>query len=129
MKGFGHLALNVRDMEKSIDFYTRVLGGKYAFSFQRDGKPWIEYIQLVQGQFVELFYGCNADNAGSFNHICLSVEDIDAMCAQILAAGYPMDRMPEVGCDGNKQAWVVDPDGNRIELMQLMPGCPQEKQY
>ena len=83
----------------------------------------------MPGQFVELFYGCEGENAGSFNHICISVEDIDAACAQVLAAGYPVDRMPELGCDGNKQAWLVDPDGNRIELMQLMPGCPQEKQY
>jgi len=129
MKGIGHLALLVKDMDKALDFYTRVLGGKYAFSFDQDGKPWIEYVQLVPGQFVELFYNRKAENAGSFMHICLSVEDIDAACKQIMDAGYPVDRMPSMGCDGNMQAWVTDPDGNSIELMQLMPGCPQLKEY
>lgn len=129
MAGIGHLALTVFDMEKSIDFYTRVLGGKYAFSFDREGKPWIEYIQLVPGQFIELFYGRKGENSGSYNHVCILVDDIQEACAKITATGYPMDRMPSMGVDGNWQAWITDPDGNRIELMQLMPGCPQLKTY
>ncbi len=129
MKGFGHLALTVFDMDKAIDFYTRVMGGTYAFKFERDGKPWIEYIQLVPGQFIELFYGRKGENSGSYNHICILVDDIQAECDRINATGYKMDRMPEMGCDGNWQAWITDPDGNRIELMQLMPGCPQLSTY
>ena len=129
MKAIAHIALLTKDMQKSLDFYTRVLGGKYAFSFQRDEKPWIEYVQLVPGQFIELFYDRKTENAGSFMHVCISVEDINAFCKKVIEAGYPVDRMPSLGCDGNWQAWLTDPDGNQIELMQLMPGCPQEKIY
>jgi len=30
-----------------------------------------------------------------------------------------------MGADNNLQAWIADPDGHRIELMQIMPGCMQ----
>jgi lactoylglutathione lyase len=33
---------------------------------------------------------------------------------------------PKLGLDGNRQAWFEDPDGNRIELMQMLPGNMQE---
>ena len=124
MKAIAHIALYVKDMEKSLDFYTRVLGGKYAFSFDRDGKPWIEYVQLVPGQFIELFYGATVqvpyrdENAGFF-HLCLQVEDIQATWKQIVESGAPQDDAPKTGGDGNWQCWTHDPDGVKIELMQV----------
>ena len=35
------------------------------------------------------------------------------------------DKQPKVGCDGNWQCWITDPDGVRIEIMQLAAGSPQ----
>jgi len=51
-----HLAVTVKDMKKSLDFYTRVLGFKKAFEIPEPetGKPWIEYLYVGNKQFVEL---------------------------------------------------------------------------
>nr|WP_308737680.1 VOC family protein [Paenibacillus sp. AR247] len=58
IRGIGHLAFDVADMNKSIDFYCGILGFKKAFSIEDDhGNPWIEYIKVREGQFIELFYG------------------------------------------------------------------------
>ena len=51
--------------------------------------------------------------------------DIHASVQAIRDAGYPIDDEPRQGVDLNWQAWVTDPNGIRIELMQVMPGSPQ----
>jgi lactoylglutathione lyase len=131
--GIAHAALTVKDMTKSLDFYTRVLGFAKAFSLTepKTGEPWIEYLQ-AGNQFVELFYHGTEDNPwrGSlrgFNHLCLQVDDINKTVKVIEAAGYPLDKPVKQGSDKYFQAWLTDPDGVRIELMQIDPESPQGK--
>ena len=62
-----------------------------------------------------------------FNHLCLEVADIDRSIAELEAARVPLIRAKQMGADGNWQCWIEDPDGHRIELMQLMPDCMQAK--
>jgi hypothetical protein len=54
-------------------------------------------------------------------------DDIHAVCEHLRTEGVALDREPVVGLDGNWQAWVKDPDGNPIELMQLSEDSPQRK--
>ena len=131
--GIAHAAINTRDMEKSLDFYVRVLGFRKAFSLihPETNSPWIEYLQ-AGNQFIELFYNAKEDNPWrsslcGFNHLCLRVDDIYKTVKQIEDAGYPMDRQVNEGRDRNLQAWLKDPDGVRIELMQISPDSPQGK--
>ena len=131
----GHLAITVKDMEKSLDFYTRVLGLKKAFEFSNpeDGKPWIVYLYLGEGQYIELFYDGTTDNPWKpelrgFNHVAILVDDCEKKCAEIKAAGYPIDVEPkQSSVDHNWQFWVKDPDGVRVEFMTLSPESPQVK--
>jgi lactoylglutathione lyase len=131
--GITHLALTVKDMEKSLDFYTRGLGYQKAFELPepRTGAPWIVYLK-AGSQFIELFYNATDDNPWKprlrgFNHIALQVDDIQTTVKSIEAAGIKMDQAPKQGADKNWQAWLTDPDGVRIELMQLDPESPQGK--
>ena len=131
--GIAHLALNTKDMEKSLDFYIRVLGFKKAFSLAHPetGAPWIEYLQAGD-QFIELFYNGTEENPWKsslrgFNHLCLRVDDIYSVVKKIEETGYSMDRQVSEGKDQNLQAWLTDPDGVRIELMQISPASPQGK--
>ena len=91
---------------------------------------WLVYLRITDDQYLELF----PDGAGErapgreatgVNHFCLGVDDLDAVLAQLDAAGIPLFMPKKMGADGNLQAWIEDPDGNRIELMQMMPGCMQ----
>lgn len=129
-RGIGHLALKVEDMEKSLHFYCDILGFKHAFDIQDDhGQPVIEYIKVVPGQFIELFYGGKEtpefnDNSIGFNHLCLEVNDIYEIADHLKSKGIPLTVEPMIGKDHNYQCWVKDPDGNDIEFMQLDPRSP-----
>lgn len=129
-----HTAITVKDMEESLRFYTEGLGLKRVFDIARpeDGTPWIVYLQVAKGQYIELFYGGEKENHWDekllgFNHLCFAVEDIHAAARRVEEAGYTLDIQPNEGCDTNWQAWVKDPSGVRIELMQISPSSPHAK--
>ncbi len=132
IRGIAHCAVTVRDMESSVRFYTKALGFQRAFELSRPetGEPWIVYLNICSGQFLELFYGGEDDNPWNdrlvgFNHLCLEVDDIHAAVQKVRDAGYPIDIEPQQGSDYNWQAWIRDPNGIRIELMKIMPESPQ----
>ena len=132
--GYAHLALTVKDMEKSVDFYTRVLGCKKAFELpnRETGAPHIVYIHVCKNVFLELFYGGKVRHEWSrevigYNRICINCEDINVVIKQVEAAGWPFDTALKKGGDKFLEAWISDPDGNRIELMQIDPESPQGK--
>ncbi len=134
IQSLGHMAVTVRDMPESIRFYTQALGMKKAFeiSHPETGAPWIVYLNAAPGQFVELFYGGSEETAWNdrqigFNHLCLHVDDIHTAAEAVKEAGYRLDKEPKQGSDHNWQAWVTDPNGIRIELMQIMPESPQSR--
>ena len=58
--------------------------------------------------------------------MCLEVDDIQRAVADLRAAGAELDD-PVLGSDGSWQAWLADPDGNRIELHQYTPESKQAK--
>lgn len=132
--GIAHTALTVRDMEKSLDFYTRVLGFKKAFEIRNPdtGAPWINYLYIGDEQFIELFYDGTKDNPWSeelrgFNHLCLRVDDIKSVVERVTKEGAVITDGPKQGLDYNWQAWVTDPDGVRVELMQIDEKSPHYK--
>lgn len=128
--GIGHVAFDVADMEKSLEFYCKGLGLRDAFETRHPetGRPWIRYIQVARGQFIELFYDRKGENSrGSYSHLCLLTDDIWAAEALLKEKGLPVDTPVKKGNDGNWQCWTHDPDGNAIEFMQIMPDSKQGK--
>ncbi|HJA94157.1 MAG TPA: VOC family protein [Candidatus Eisenbergiella merdipullorum] len=126
IKGIAHAAFNVSDMEKALQFYRETFGFEKAFELKHPatGEPWIVYVHAGGGQFIELFYGgvnpqkYQDQNIG-YSHLCLEVEDIHEAAERIEKTGAPLDSGISQGSDGNWQCWTHDPDGNRIELMQM----------
>ena len=126
--GIGHAAITCQDIEGSLDFYTRILGLPEAFRMNRDdGSLWMVYLKTGSGGFIELFTngGDPAEvpqNASGFKHLCLWVDDIEATLHDLKSKGLAVD--PEGARTGRskcRQYFIADPDGVRIELMQLMP--------
>ncbi len=134
VQGIGHVAFNVENMEKTIAFYEKTLGFRKAFDIRRpeNGEPWIVYMYGGGGQFIELFYGATKanpykdENIGFF-HFCLAVDYIQEVWRRVVETGAPQDDAPKQGADHNWQCWTHDPDGNKIELMQLSENSPQMK--
>ena len=131
IKGIAHLAFHVNDMEKSLKFYE-TFGVNKVFSISSEkGEPWIEYLKVADDQFIELFYASEPFEAlpmwksKYYAHLCLSVDDIHAAAKAVTDAGYKLEVSPNKGKDNNWQCWTCDPDGNAIELMQIMPDSLQ----
>jgi lactoylglutathione lyase len=127
----GHSAYSVHDVDASLAFYA-LLGIKEAFRLHRDdGSLMLAYLHVSGDRFIEIFPG-GADpatrvaNSGqSYKHLCLVSDDIVNDVEMLRAKGVTIDIEPKQGKDSNTQAWVKDPDGNAIELMQLSPESPQ----
>jgi lactoylglutathione lyase len=134
MKGFvalAHVAIKVKDLGKALDFYIGKLGfGEMMRLHKPDGSVWLVYLRVTDDQYVEVFPGAMEDrapgwDANGVNHFCFTVDDLDAALAELDQAGIPLLRPKKMGPDNNYQAWIEDPDGNRIELMQIMPDAMQ----
>ncbi len=120
-----HIAIGCADLEKVTDFWTRVLGLKQAFKMDReDGTPWIVYLDAGPDCFVELLARGGEPSElprTGLSHICMEVEDMAAELERLAALGVEPQNPPKRASDGNLQAWVTDPEGNRVELMELSP--------
>ena len=130
VKSIGHVALRVRDIDRSLDFYVRQLGFAEMFRLEREGQLWIVYLRITDTQYLELFPDAIGERAPpsdavGINHVCLEVDDMDAAIKEITDSGVKLTQQKKTGADHNDQAWIEDPDGNRIELMQLSPKAMQ----
>jgi lactoylglutathione lyase len=131
--GLAHVAIKVTDLDRSLDFYVSKLGFKEMLRLHRDdGAVWLVYLRITDDQYLEIFPGAENDrapgwNANGMNHMCLAIEDIQALVREIDAAGIPLLLPLKLAVDGNWQAWIEDPDGNRIELMQMAADSLQLK--
>lgn len=132
ISAIAHWALKVADLDRTLEFYREKLGFQEMLRLTLDNGQLLVYLRITDTQFVEIFPNGKgregpADDAVAVNHICLQVPDIDTMIAHLEAEGIPIWRPKKLGLDGNLQCWVRDPDGNRIEFMQMLPGNMQEK--
>ena len=126
LRGIAHVCLNVKDLDRSVAFYCDALGMKHAFDFVRDGKRYGVYLHVAGRNFIELFQR-EAPPSGShpsYQHLCLEVEDINAAIATLRERGLEVTDA-HFGADNSWQAWIADPDGNRIELHHYTPDSKQ----
>jgi lactoylglutathione lyase len=121
-----HTMLRVGDLQRSIDFYTRVLGmtllrttdrpeQKYSLAFVGYGtNPDHAEIELTYN------YGVSQYELGTaYGHIALGMPDVYGACDRIRAAGGAITREPGPVKGGSTViAFVTDPDGYKIELIE-----------
>jgi lactoylglutathione lyase/glyoxylase I family protein len=116
IRGIAHICFTVSDMERSAAFYGQVLGLRRAFELNLDeGRLRGTYFHAGGRTFIELFAGDVGKGEGSCRHFCLEVDDIEQAVAGLRGRGAEVSD-PAMGQDGSWQAWITDPDGNRIEL-------------
>lgn len=136
MQGFtslGHVAIRVKHIDRTLAFYTGKLGLPELLRLHKDdGSLWLVYLRITDDQYLEVFPDAVGDRAPSqetngLNHICLTVADIEDTIRQLGERGVPLFRPLKMGADGNRQAWLEDPDGNRIELMEMASDSLQLK--
>lgn len=130
-KTLGHLNMKVRDLAASIKFYETLGFPLFLTLTEEDGSPWIVYLKFDDELYLELTPGGKDRVPGpegtGVNHLCITVDNIEAAARQLEAAGIALMHPLKLskGLDNNRGAWVEDPDGNRIELMEMSPDCIQ----
>ncbi len=120
-----HTMLRVGDLQRSIDFYTRVLGmtllRKSENSEYKYTLAFVGYGDKKDEAVIELTYnwGVSEYELGSaYGHIALEADDIYATCEALRAAGAKITREPGPVKGGTTViAFVEDPDGYKIELI------------
>lgn len=129
----GHLALKVRDLEASARFYRDQVGFAEMDRLKHEnGDTWLIYLRITDEQFLELMISDSSDPAPAdgttgTTHFCFTIADLDIEAARLQANGIALTSQIKLGQDGNRGAWITDPDGNRIELMEMNPDCIQYK--
>jgi lactoylglutathione lyase len=123
---FGHVAFRVADRERSVRWYAEALGAKKIYHAERQGeRPELMFLEFANGQCIELFPGGKngvaspADPIG-YIHFCLVLDNLD----QALEHLAKMNIKPErkfIGRAKQRIAFISDPDGNSIELMEIPP--------
>jgi lactoylglutathione lyase len=124
-ESLGHVAIRVKDMQRSLDFYIGLLGFKEMLRLNyADGSLFLVYLRITDTQYLELFPDGVGDRvpgreAVAINHFCVTTDDIDRTLREVAALGIPLSSELKLGADGNRQAWIDDPDGVRIEIMEM----------
>ncbi len=122
-----HTMIRVRDLDKSLDFYTRLLGmtelrrkdfpgGKFTLAFVGyGGEADHTVIELTHNWDQEEPY----DLGTGFGHVAIGVPDIYATCERLKAEGVAITRPPGPMKHGTTViAFIDDPDGYKIELVE-----------
>lgn len=122
-----HTMIRVGDLERSLDFYSNVLGmeilrrkdyetGRFTLAF-------VGYGDETTGSVIELTHNWDTDSyeiGTGYGHIALGMENIYTACESIRAKGGKITREPGPMKHGTTElAFVEDPDGYKIELIQL----------
>lgn len=125
LKRIAHVCLNVKNLDRSLDFYTR-LGFQPVFRFTRAGKPFGVYLRLAESTFIEIFEDPSLQapvNTGLV-HFCLETDDLDGMMRELAVQKISFTEK-KLGCDHTWQIWLKDPDGNAFEVHQYTPKSMQ----
>ncbi len=121
-----HTMLRVGNLDRSVDFYTRVLGMRVLRTTDRPDQKYslafVGYGDEASSAVLELTYNYGVesyDQGTAYGHIAIEVPDAYATCERIAAAGGKITR-PAGPVKGGTTviAFVVDPDGYKIELIQ-----------
>ncbi len=151
-KSLFHVSLFVNDAKKSVEYYEK-LGFEvlYGLKVNEDDEPWDIYIKIAHGQYLEL-QPVNANNPHphpdktvfydnqTMWHFALETENMVEMIKELQSKGVDVWKDPDkTGLvntiddvhhseDGCLVAWLVDPDGTPIEVMEQV-GMTMQKQY
>lgn len=122
-----HFGLRVADLDRSLAFYTAV-GYEVVGEVPETGMGHLTMLKLAGDEFVtiELVHdpkGTEVDDRSRLSHFVIQVASMEHALADL--AGRGIDAEATTSPDGSADfltTWIVDPDGNRIELVQWPAG-------
>jgi len=121
-----HTMIRVGDLQRSIRFYTEVLGMKLLRTTDRPEQKYslafVGYESEERSAVLELTYNYGVeryDQGSAFGHVAISVPDVKGACDRVRASGGKVTREPgPVKGGASVIAFVEDPDGYKIEFIE-----------
>jgi len=121
-----HTMLRVGDLDRSVRFYTDVLGMKLLRTTDRPEQKYslafVGYDSEERSAVLELTYNYGVDRyelGGGFGHVALEVPDVKGACDKVKKQGGRVTREPGPVKGGTTViAFVEDPDGYKIEFIE-----------
>jgi catechol 2,3-dioxygenase-like lactoylglutathione lyase family enzyme len=121
-----HFGIYVKDFDESMNFYTKTMGFREAFSLKdKDGKPTLAYLQINRDTFLELA-PATTDRPVGFSHAGLWSDDLNKTVTILRERDVKMDN-PISGATKSLLTNVIDPNGVRLELLEYPPESLQRK--
>ncbi|MDQ3004749.1 MAG: VOC family protein [Chloroflexota bacterium] len=129
IRQLAHLNFVTHDLPGIIDFYVNKLGMRIKFTLNnKEGQPFGYYFECGNTTFLEFFDQTMAAEVWGgkvealtpgtrYKHFCLEVTGLDEFCQDLKSKGVKVSEI-SMGMDHARQAWIADPDGNQIELME-----------
>jgi catechol 2,3-dioxygenase-like lactoylglutathione lyase family enzyme len=124
MLGVRHLALRVRDLKRSLDFYTRIM------NMRVEWQPDADNAYLTSGSDnLALHQVSSASGAGEtggaaldhFGFLVATPDEVDGWARDLEARGVALEQQPKTHRDGARSIYFRDPDGNLIQLLYHPP--------
>ncbi|HZC27495.1 MAG TPA: VOC family protein [Actinopolymorphaceae bacterium] len=116
-----HVGIRIRDLDKSLAFYTGRLGGEVVSeAYIPSSRTDCVYLQVADG-LVELLRPADPPPGATFglDHIAFMTDDLDGEHQRLAAAGFAFSVLPKVAGTGRgRLAFLSDPSGVRVELLQ-----------
>ncbi|MEQ1885356.1 MAG: VOC family protein [Bryobacteraceae bacterium] len=121
-----HVGIWAKDFDETINYYTKTLGFKEAFTFKdKDGKVTTAYLQMNKENFFEIAR-TPADRSPGLNHVGIWVDDIAATVANLRRRGIQVNDA-RTGNSGAPLTNVTDPNGVRLEILEYPAASSQKK--
>ena len=122
---FLHTMIRVKDLEKSVDFYTKELGFVESRRKEYPDKDFdLVFLTLPGSKDYELELTYNYDREEGYDlgtgygHIAISHPDIKSIREDLMEKGYEVTEIRGLSKDSSKYFFVTDPDGYRIEIIE-----------
>lgn len=114
-----HINILSHDLAETEHFYCDILGLKKGFEFHKEGNLFGFYLETGEQTYIEVFLQTAEFESPRplIHHLCLEVADLDTVIADVRSKGAEITDK-KMGCDKSWQAWMKDPAGVNIELMQ-----------
>jgi len=121
--GVAHMALYVKDLEKTRQFYEKFLGFGEPFTLPpKGGGPGVRiaFIKVNDYQYIEIFNEKDRGE-GPLNHVSIYTENAEKMRDYLASKGVAVPEKVGKGQTGNKNYNIKDPDGHIVEIVEYQP--------
>lgn len=120
---FLHAMIRVKDLQKSLDFYEKLLNMTFVKKKRLEDCELYYLEDEEHTAQIELTYNDDTpqngyENGNAFGHFAFSVDSLDKFTEKLKSLGYEYLYEPFTIFTGTKIAFVKDPDGNEVELIE-----------